>query len=57
MFHSQVVLPQVNNTRIFYNIVIKRVSKDARDRRIIQADAIQRTLRKTEENCRFLSEE
>jgi hypothetical protein len=56
-FHSQAVLPVVNNTRIFYNTVIKRVIKDASGRRIIQIDAIQRTPRPTEERCRFLSEE
>jgi hypothetical protein len=43
LFHSQAVLPVVNNTRIFYNTVIKRVIKDASGRRIIQIDAIQRT--------------
>ena len=57
IFHSQVVLPRVNNTRIFYNTVIKRVKKDASGRRIIQLDAIQRSTRSTEERCRFLSEE
>jgi hypothetical protein len=57
LFHSQVVLPEVNNTRIFYNTVIKRVAKDESGRRIIQVDAIQRTPRQTEERCRFLSEE
>ena len=57
LFHSQAVLPQVNNTRIFYNTVIKRVSKDVSGRRIIQIDAIQRTAQQTAERCRFLSEE
>ncbi len=57
LFHSKAVLPEVNNTRIFYNTVIKRVSKDATGRRITQVDAIQRTPRPTEERCRFLSEE
>jgi hypothetical protein len=57
LFHEQVVLPLVKNTRIFYNTVIKRVTKDASGRRIIQLDAIQRTPRQTEERCRFLSEE
>ena len=57
LFHSQVILPQVNNTRIFYNTVIKRVAKDESGRHIIRVDAIQRTSRQTEERCRFLSEE
>jgi len=57
LFHSQAVLPQVNNTRIFYNTVIKRVTKDVTGRRITQIDAIQRTPCSTEELCRFLSEE
>jgi len=58
LFHSQAVLPTLNNTRIFYNTVIKRVTKDESGRRIIQVDAIQRTPRQTStENCRFLSEE
>jgi hypothetical protein len=35
LFHSQVVLPAVNNTRIFYNTVIKHVTKDRSGRRII----------------------
>jgi hypothetical protein len=47
----------VKNTRIFYNTVIKRVTKDASGRRITQVDAIQRTPRPAEERCRFLSEE
>jgi hypothetical protein len=57
LFHSQAVLPVANTTRIFYNTVIKRVTKDATGRRITQVDAIQRTPRPTEERCRFLSEE
>jgi hypothetical protein len=58
LFHSQAVLPVLNNTRIFYNTVIKRVSKDASGRRITQINAIQRTSPKTPvERCRFLSEE
>jgi len=58
LFHSQAVLPTLNNTRIFYNTVIKRVTKDESGRRIIQVDAIQRTPRQTStESCRFLSEE
>ena len=57
LFHSKAVLPETNNTRIFYNTVIKRVIKDATDRRIIGIDAIQRTPRQSEERCRFLSEE
>ena len=57
LFHSKAVLPAVNNTRIFYNTVIKRVTKDASGRRITQVDAIQRIPRSTEERCRFLSEE
>jgi hypothetical protein len=57
LFHDEAILPQLNNTRIFYNTVIKRVTKDATGRRITQVDAIQRTLRQTEERCRFLSEE
>ena len=56
-FHSKAELPQVNNTRIFYNTVIKRVSKDATGRRITQIDAIQRTPREAAPRCRFLSEE
>ena len=58
LFHSEVVLPAVNNTRIFYNTVIKHVTKDATGRRITQIDAIQRIpLSKPDERCRFLSEE
>jgi hypothetical protein len=57
LFYSEAVLPKINNTRIFYNTVIKRVSKDASGRRITQVDVIQRTPRQTEERCRFLSEE
>ncbi|CAF1396674.1 unnamed protein product [Rotaria sordida] len=57
LFHFQAVLPQVNNTRIYYNTVIKRVKKDVSGRRITQIDAIQRTSQQTEERCRFLSEE
>ena len=56
-FHDKVVLPQVNNTRIFYNTVIKRVTKDVSGRRITQIDAIQRTPSSTEQRCRFASEE
>ena len=57
LFHEKAVLPQVNNTRIFYNTVIRHVIKDASNRRITQVDAIQRTSRQTDERCRFLSEE
>ncbi|CAF0783857.1 unnamed protein product [Rotaria sordida] len=58
LFHSQVILPLVNNTRIFYNTVIKHIIKDSSNRRIIQIDAIQRSKRQTSsEHCRFLSEE
>jgi hypothetical protein len=58
LFHSQAVLPAVNNTRIFYNTVIKSVTKDRSGRRITQVDAIQRTPRQpTADRCRFLSEE
>jgi hypothetical protein len=57
LFHDKVVLPLVNNTRIFYNTVIKRVTKDVNGRRITQIDAVQRTPRQTGERCRFLSEE
>ena len=58
LFHSQVVLPAVNNTRIFYNTVIKHATKDATGRRITQIDAIQRTpLPEPGKRCRFLSEE
>ncbi len=57
LFRSNAELPEVNNTRIFYNTVIKRVAKDASGRRITQVDAIQRTPRETEDRCRFLSEE
>jgi hypothetical protein len=57
LFYEEVVLPLVKNIRIFYNTVIKRVTKDASGRRITQIDAIQRTPRETEERCRFLSEE
>jgi len=57
LFHSNAELPEVNNTGIFYNTVIKRVAKDASGRRITQVDAIQRTPRETEDRCRFLSEE
>ena len=57
LFHDKVILPLVNNTRIFYNTVIKRVTKDATGRRITQLDAIQRIPRQSEERCRFLSEE
>jgi len=39
-FHSQVVLPLVNQTRMFYNTVIKHITKDESDRWIIQIDAI-----------------
>ena len=56
-FHDKAALPQVNNTRIFYNTVIKRVTKDVSGRRITQVDAVQRTSRQNEEPCRFLSEE
>ena len=57
LFHSKAVLPEVNNTRIFYNTVIKRVGKDSTGRRLIRVDAIQRTPKQSEERCRFLSEE
>jgi len=57
LFHSQVILPRVNNTRIYYNTVVKRVRKNTSGRRIIQIDAIQRTLRAEKQRCRFLSEE
>lgn len=58
LFHSEVISPLMNNTRIFYNTVIKRVSKDASGRRITQIDAIQRFPRQTpSQTCRFLSEE
>ena len=57
LFHSQAILPETNNTRIFYNTVIKRVIKDPTGRRIIQIDTIQRAPRQTAERCRFLSEE
>ena len=59
LFHEKTILPLVNNTRIFYNTVVKRVKKDTSGRRIIQIDAIQRTSHPnaTEERCRFLSEE
>ena len=57
LFHSKAVLPETNNSRIFYNTVIKRVTKDATGRRITQIDAIQRTPRNKEDRCRFLSEE
>ena len=56
-FHSEVLLPEVNHTRIFYNTVIKRVHKDVSGRRITQIDAIQRTPSTSEQRCRFLSEE
>lgn len=57
LFHSKAILPETNNTRIFYNTVIKRVMKDPTGRRIIQIDAIQRVPRQSAERCRFLSEE
>ncbi|CAF4116142.1 unnamed protein product [Rotaria sp. Silwood2] len=58
LFHSQVILPLLNNTRIFYNTVIKHITKDSSGRHIIQIDAIQRSVRQTSsERCRFLSEE
>ena len=57
LFHSKAILPEVNNTRIFYNTVIKRVKKDTTGRRITQIDAIQRTPKEAGERCRFLSEE
>ncbi|CAF1242726.1 unnamed protein product [Adineta steineri] len=58
LFHSQVILPLLNKTRIFYNTVIKHIKKDVTGRRIIQIDAIQRTPRQSSsERCRFLSEE
>ncbi|CAF0878417.1 unnamed protein product [Rotaria sordida] len=46
------------NIGIFYNTVIKRITKDSSNRRIIQIDAIQRSKRHTSsEHRRFLSEE
>ncbi|CAF0783839.1 unnamed protein product [Rotaria sordida] len=43
---------------IFYNTVIKHITKDSSNRRIIQIDAIQRSQRQTSfEHRRFLSEE
>ncbi len=39
-FYSHVVLPLINETRIFYNTVIKHITKDESGRRIIQIDAI-----------------
>ena len=57
LFHEKAVLPLLNNTRIFYNTVVKRVKKDASGRRITQIDAIQRTARPEQQRCRFLSEE
>ena len=56
-FHSKAEMPEANNSRIFYNTVIKRVGKDASGHRITQVDAIQRTERDVEDRCRFLSEE
>ncbi|CAF2856831.1 unnamed protein product [Rotaria sp. Silwood2] len=51
LFHFQVILPLLNNTRIFYNTVIKHITKHS-------SDAIQRSVRQTSsERCRFLSEE
>jgi hypothetical protein len=57
LFHDQVILPRVKNTRIYYNTVIKRVRKDSSGRRITEIDTIQRTPRQEEQRCRFLSEE
>ncbi|CAF1129665.1 unnamed protein product [Adineta ricciae] len=58
LFHSEAIVPELNNTRIFYNTVIKRINKDASGRRIIQIEAIQRTsIQSSTERCRFLSEE
>jgi hypothetical protein len=53
LFYSETVLTKINNTRIFYNTVIKRVRKDPSGRRITQVDVIQCTPRQTEERCRF----
>ncbi|UJR33832.1 hypothetical protein I4U23_021256 [Adineta vaga] len=58
LFHSEAVLPELDEIRIFYNTVIKRINKDESGRRIIQIDAIQRTpIQSSSERCRFLSEE
>ena len=57
-FHSQAILPHTKNLRIFYNTVIKRIHKDASNRRIISIDAIQRVAINDDNNhCRFQSEE
>jgi hypothetical protein len=56
-FHSQAVLPLTKNLRIFYNTVIKHISKDVSGRRITTIDAIQRIPIEAENRCRFLSEE
>ncbi|CAF3704339.1 unnamed protein product [Adineta steineri] len=56
-FHSQVVLPLIKNLRIYYNTVIKHITKDTSSRRIIKIDAIQRIANGKANRCRFLSEE
>lgn len=58
-FHSRVIAPLISKIRIFYNTVIKNVTKDVTGRRILQIDAVQRISRSSfsTNRCRFLSEE